>query len=264
MPKSPKRQKIKYKDKYKAYVYPIHNGVEYWRFWEDKSEIVYVLDPEDDHVLATYHKVARLNDPKQAALAERYFSESDMEVYVPLPENRVEERLAVAYTADLMYNLFMTYTKEGGNAMTAEQMAYRIEEEIELCSIAHKNLPIITEQLDTFRKEPLCRHIYQFFIVNSFIRKRDSMSVKYVSELFDVSYQEALDAFRVIESKGYAESIQVPESESHKGAFFKLKIDLSKYREYIPSETKGDTQSSFTSHGIVISVKKGSKSIQKI
>lgn len=230
MSRTPKRQKIKYKDKYKAYVYPIPNGVEYWRFWDDKSEIVYVLNPEDDHVIATYHKVLRYNDPKQAALAERYFSESDMEVYVPLPENRVEERLAVAYTADLMYSLFMTYTKEGGNAMTAEQMTYRIEEEIELCSIVHKNLPIITEQLDTFRKEPLCRHIYQFFVVNSFIRKRDSMSVKYVSELFDVTYQEALDAFRLMESNGYVENIQVPESESHKGAFFRLKTELSKYK----------------------------------
>lgn len=230
MSKNPKRQKIKYKDKYKAYVYPIPNGVEYWRFWGKKSEIVYVLDPEDDHVIATYHKVPKYNDPKHAALAERYFSESDMEVYQPIPEDKIEERLTVAYTVDLMYSLFMTYTKGRGDAMTAEQMAYRVEEEIELCRIAHKNLPIITEQLDTFRNEPLCRHIYQFFIVNSFVRKRDSISVKYVSELFDVTYQEALDAFRLMESNGYVENILVPESESHKGAFFRLKTELSKYK----------------------------------
>lgn len=230
MSRTPKRQRIKYKDRYKAYVYPIPNGVEYWRFWDDKPEIVYVLDPEDDHVLATFHKVPRYRDPKQAALAERYFSARYMEIYVPIPEEKIEERLAVAYTADLMFSLFMTYLEGRGGAKTAEQMVYRIEAEIELCSIAHKNLPIITEQLDTFRKEPLCRHIYQFCIVNSFVKKLDSMSVKYVSELFNVTYQEALDAFRVIESKGYAESIQVPESESHKGAFFRLKIDLSKYK----------------------------------
>lgn len=231
MSKNPKRQKIKYKDKYKAYVYPIPNGVEYWRFWEKKSEIVYVLDPEDDHVIATYHKVARFNDPKQAALAERYFSESDIEVYQPIPEDKIEERLTVAYTADLVTSLFILYADRMAGEMTAEQLVDRIEAEIEQCSIAHK-LPIITEQLDIFRDEPLLRHVYLYIVVGQFIQKRGPISVVDASKVFDVSYEDALTAFREIEAKGYIEKLLLTKSARLKGDWYKLKLDLSKYKKH--------------------------------
>lgn len=231
MSKNPKRQKIKYKDKYKAYVYPIPNGVEYWRFWGDKPEIVYVLDLEDDHVTAIYHKVPRYNDPKLAALAERYFSDRYMELYVPISEEKVEECMSVAYTADLVTSLFILYADRMAGEMTAEQLVDKIEAEIEQCSIAHK-LPIITEQLDIFRDERLLRHVYQYIVVGQFIQKRGPISVIDASKVFDVSYEDALTAFREIEAKGYIEKLLLTKSARLKGDWYKLKLDLSKYKKH--------------------------------
>lgn len=231
MPRGPKRPKIKYKDEYKAYVYPIPNGVEYWRFWDDKPEIVYVLDPEDDHVTAIYHKVPRYNDSKLAALAERYFTDRYMEIYVPISEEKVEECLTVAYTRGLVTSLFILYANRMAGEMTAEQLVDRIEAEIEQCSIAHK-LPIIAEQLDIFRDEPLLRHVYQYIVVGQFIQKRGPISVIDASKVFDVSYKDALDAFREIEAKGYIEKLLLPKNASLKGDWYKLKFELSKYKKH--------------------------------
>lgn len=232
MSRSPKRPKIKYKDKYKAYVYPIPNGVKYWQFWDEKPEIVYLLDPEDDHVTDIYHKVPRYNDSKLAALAERYFSERDMEIYVPIPEEKVEERLAVAYTADLIKFLFETYANRMGDEMTAEQLVAIVESHIDHCSSTHKP-PIISEQLNTFRDEPLCRHIYQYIVVSGFFNKRAPISVEDASKIFDVPYQDALDAFLKIEDKGYIENLLLPKSAPLKGDWYKIKIELSKYKTLI-------------------------------
>lgn len=140
----------------------------------------------------------------------------------------VDRVTAISMTYEILRNMAITFRKRKEGKISVEELVEDIEQHVQDCSIY--DLPVMTEQLDCYQDNKLCRLIYQYMVVRSFnSHTQMGVSIKVLAEICGASYLETYAAVHRIELYGAIEQEYVINGERKKVGTdrYRLSQDLS-------------------------------------
>lgn len=118
-----------------------------------------------------------------------------------LSKIEVERATAMSMTSGILQDLATAFRKRKERMISAAELVSEIEDRI--LAYSDYDLPIISEHLDTYQDNRLCRLIYQYMVVRSFnSHSRIGVSVKVLSQICGASILETYAAVHGIELYG--------------------------------------------------------------
>lgn len=118
-----------------------------------------------------------------------------------LSKIEVERATAMSMTSDLLQDLVAAFQKRKDRMISAAELVSEIEDRI--LAYSDYDLPIISEHLDTYQDNRLCRLIYQYMVARSYrSRTQIGVSVKVLSQICGASILETYAAVHRIELSG--------------------------------------------------------------